>query len=244
MRIGLVCPYSLSVPGGVQGQVLGLARSLRVARPPHPGAGAVRRAAARRVGHAARQQHAPPRPTARSSPLAPDLSAQLRFIRALRDEDFDVLHLHEPMVPGPAMTAGLVQAGAARRHVPRRRGAAPPTPGSGRRCAGSGDRLDVACAVSEDARELAERFLGGELRGAVQRHRGGALRQATPTPTDRPTVLFLRSPRAPQGPRRAARGPGLRCHPTSACGWRGRGPRRRGCGSGSPATPASSGSAG
>ena len=29
MRIGLVCPYSLSVPGGVQGQVLGLAKALR-----------------------------------------------------------------------------------------------------------------------------------------------------------------------------------------------------------------------
>ncbi|MBW3612196.1 MAG: glycosyltransferase family 1 protein, partial [Actinobacteria bacterium] len=29
MRIGLVSPYSLSVPGGVQGQVLGLARALR-----------------------------------------------------------------------------------------------------------------------------------------------------------------------------------------------------------------------
>ena len=29
MRIGLVCPYSLSLPGGVQGQVLGLAHALR-----------------------------------------------------------------------------------------------------------------------------------------------------------------------------------------------------------------------
>ena len=29
VRIGLVCPYSLTVPGGVQGQVLGLARVLR-----------------------------------------------------------------------------------------------------------------------------------------------------------------------------------------------------------------------
>ena len=29
MRIGIVCPYSLSQPGGVQGQVLGLARALR-----------------------------------------------------------------------------------------------------------------------------------------------------------------------------------------------------------------------
>ena len=29
MRVGLVCPYSLTVPGGVQYQVLALARSLR-----------------------------------------------------------------------------------------------------------------------------------------------------------------------------------------------------------------------
>ena len=30
VRVGLVCPYSLTIPGGVQGQVLGLARELRV----------------------------------------------------------------------------------------------------------------------------------------------------------------------------------------------------------------------
>src|SRR3989442_477860 len=29
MRVALVCPYSLAHPGGVQGQVLGLARALR-----------------------------------------------------------------------------------------------------------------------------------------------------------------------------------------------------------------------
>jgi hypothetical protein len=29
MRVALICPYSLSRPGGVQGQVLGLARELR-----------------------------------------------------------------------------------------------------------------------------------------------------------------------------------------------------------------------
>ena len=29
MRVGLVCPYSLTMPGGVQGQVLGLGRALR-----------------------------------------------------------------------------------------------------------------------------------------------------------------------------------------------------------------------
>src|SRR2546423_13297884 len=31
VRVGLVCPYSLTIPGGVQGQVLGLARALRAA---------------------------------------------------------------------------------------------------------------------------------------------------------------------------------------------------------------------
>ncbi|MGH3851220.1 MAG: alpha-(1-2)-phosphatidylinositol mannosyltransferase, partial [Pseudonocardiaceae bacterium] len=29
VRVGLVCPYSLTLPGGVQGQVLGLAHTLR-----------------------------------------------------------------------------------------------------------------------------------------------------------------------------------------------------------------------
>src|SRR4029453_15162153 len=29
VRVGLLCPYSLTIPGGVQGQVLGLARALR-----------------------------------------------------------------------------------------------------------------------------------------------------------------------------------------------------------------------
>ena len=29
LRVGMICPYSLTIPGGVQMQVLGLARSLR-----------------------------------------------------------------------------------------------------------------------------------------------------------------------------------------------------------------------
>ena len=103
MRIGLVCPYSLTVPGGVQGQVLGLARVLR------------------ELGHEARVlapcDGPPPElyviplgnsiPTAANgsvAPLAPDPSCALRTIRALADEAFDVLHLHEPLAPGPTMT--------------------------------------------------------------------------------------------------------------------------------------------
>src|SRR3954470_8549008 len=104
MRVGLVCPYSLSIPGGVQAQVLGLARVLR------------------QQGHEVRvlgpSDGPPPEPfvtplgnsipTAANgsvAPLAPDVSAALRTIRALRDEAFDVIHVHEPLAPGPTVTA-------------------------------------------------------------------------------------------------------------------------------------------
>jgi phosphatidylinositol alpha-mannosyltransferase len=43
------------------------------------------------------------------APLAPDASAALRTIRALRDEQFDVLHVHEPLAPGPPMTTTVVR---------------------------------------------------------------------------------------------------------------------------------------
>src|SRR5690606_21355376 len=104
MRIGMVCPYSLSVPGGVQAQVLGLARELR------------------RHGHEVRVlgpcdgpppgSFAPPLgdslPTAVNgsvAPLAPAPAASLRTLRALRDEAFDVVHVHEPLAPGPSITS-------------------------------------------------------------------------------------------------------------------------------------------
>ncbi len=99
-----MCPYSLTVPGGVQGQVLGLARALRTAgvdaRILAPSDGPPPDAAVTSLGRSI--------PTASNgsiAPLAPDVSAQLRTIRALRDEEFDVVHLHEPICPGPTVTA-------------------------------------------------------------------------------------------------------------------------------------------
>jgi phosphatidylinositol alpha-mannosyltransferase len=160
VRVGLVCPYSLTTPGGVQGQVLGLARSLRHA------------------GHHARVLgpcDAPPpdagvTPLGRSipatangsvAPIAPDPSCQLRTIRALRDESFDVLHLHEPLVPGPTMTAILFRNS--------------PLIGTFHAAGGSAayryltpvvrwlaGRLDQRCVVSQAARAMAHEALGGE----------------------------------------------------------------------------------
>ncbi len=103
LRIGMVCPYSLSIPGGVQEQAMGLARELR------------------RMGYEVRVlgpcDGPPPAtfvsplgnslPTASNGsivPIAPDPIAQFRTMRLLRDEEFDVIHLHEPLAPGATQT--------------------------------------------------------------------------------------------------------------------------------------------
>ena len=93
MRIGLVCPYSLTIPGGVQGQVLGLARALRnlgeevrVLAPcdgPPPDAGVTP------LGDSV-----PLASNGSMAPIAPDPACVLRTITALREEHFDVVHPH------------------------------------------------------------------------------------------------------------------------------------------------------
>ena len=128
LRVGMVCPYSLSVYGGVQEQVLSLARVLRnrgvdvrVLAPcdgPPPDTGITALGASL--------------PTAANgsiAPIAPDLPAQIRLIKALWNEDFDVLHLHEPLAPRRWYHHGPDAGGAHGRHVPRRRVAARPIDG-------------------------------------------------------------------------------------------------------------------
>lgn len=108
LRIGIVSPYSLTVPGGVQAQVLGLARQLRrdghEARVLGPCDGPPPEAFVTPLGNSL--------PTAANgsiAPLAPDASATMRTIRALRDEQFDVLHVHEPFAPGPTLTTYVMR---------------------------------------------------------------------------------------------------------------------------------------
>src|SRR2546423_13225703 len=106
MRVVLVCPYSLSLPGGVRGRVLGRARTLRqrgvsatVLGPcdgPPPEAGVI--SVGPSVSLAANGSVAP---------LAPDPQAIRRTLEGLAAARPDVLHLHEPLVPGPALAALL-----------------------------------------------------------------------------------------------------------------------------------------
>lgn len=108
MRIGMVCPYSLAVPGGVQAHVLGLAEGLRA------------------LGHqvevlAPASIHNPDRPlpefvtpagrvvgvpyNGSVAPLAFGPVAVNRARRWMHDHDFDVLHLHEPTAPSLSLIA-------------------------------------------------------------------------------------------------------------------------------------------
>jgi phosphatidylinositol alpha-mannosyltransferase len=188
VRIGLVCPYSLTVPGGVQAQVLGLARVLRSrgheARVLAPCDGPPPELFVTPLGNSI--------PTAANgsvAPLAPDPSAALRTIRALRDEAFDVVHLHEPLAPGASVTALVM-------HVA-------PTVGTFHAAGDSAsyrwlnpivtwmaNRIDVRCAVSADAELLAERYLGGTYEVLFNGVETDRYALAEPAKTDGPTIFF------------------------------------------------------
>lgn len=107
MRIGMVCPYSFDVPGGVQSHVLQLAEVMRerghevsVLAPASPD------------GHASLPEYVVSGGKAVPIPYNGSV-ARLRFgpathrrvKRWLTDGDFDVLHLHEPNAPSLSMLA-------------------------------------------------------------------------------------------------------------------------------------------
>jgi phosphatidyl-myo-inositol alpha-mannosyltransferase len=189
MRIGLVCPYSLSVPGGVQAQVLGMARELRrrgyEARVLGPCDGPPPAGFVTPLGDSL-----PTVANGSVAPLAPDPAAALRTIRVLYEERFDVLHLHEPLAPGPTVTALTMH----------------PAPVVGTfHAAGDSSsyrllrpallrlisRIDHKVVVSKDALELVQRYLGGEYEVAFNGVELEAIAQVEPHPSPRPSILFL-----------------------------------------------------
>ena len=189
MRIGIVCPYSLTVPGGVQTQVLALARALRRkgydtrvlgpcdGPPPDPGVTAL-------------GASIPAISNGSIAPIAPDPSCQLRLIRALRDEDFDVIHLHEPLAPGPTMTALFTKPAPliGTFHAAGRSLAYEWLPAAARFLAG---RLDDRVAVSPAARDMARGALGGHYTLAFNGIELRRYREVASVPTADPTVVFI-----------------------------------------------------
>ena len=180
-------PYSLTVPGGVQQQVLGLARSLRAkgheVRVLGPCDGPPPDAFVTPLGNSL--------PTAVNgsiAPLAPDASAALRTIRALNDEAFDVVHVHEPLVPGPSLTALLVKmAPVVATFHSAGESAAYRT--FSRQLKWIASRIDIRVAVSKDAVELAQRYIGGEYEVLFNGIELGDY--VTPSTTPRENAIFF-----------------------------------------------------
>jgi phosphatidylinositol alpha-mannosyltransferase len=191
LRVGLVCPYSLTVPGGVQAQVLGLARQLR------------------RQGHEARVlapcDGPPPAsfvtplgdslPTAANgsiAPLAPDPSSTLRTIRALNDEAFDVLHLHEPLAPGPTVTALVVHpAPVVGTFHAAGRSSSYRLLGRALTVTGMVARIDRRVVVSRDALALVGEYFPGHYDVLFNGVDTIEIRSVAPHPTSGPTIFFV-----------------------------------------------------
>src|SRR5436190_2289053 len=189
MRVAMICPYSMSRPGGVQGQVLGLARELRqldvdvrIVAPcdgPPPDATIVS------VGPSVEWES-----NGSIAPIAPGRATARRTAEALRSLEPDVVHLHEPIVPGPTVSAliGFNGPMVGTFH------AAGEVPYQWLRPALRSlmMRLTFRVAVSESAREPAAGNWSGAdytvLWNGIEIDR---IASTAPTPSPRPSVLFI-----------------------------------------------------
>jgi phosphatidylinositol alpha-mannosyltransferase len=190
MRVVVVCPYSLSRPGGVQGQVLGLARELRrqgvdarVVAPcdgPPPDPGVVP------VGPSVEWDS-----NGSVAPIAPGRATARRTAEAIRTIEPDVVHLHEPAVPGPCLSTLIGFDGpiVATFHASGELAHQWTRPA----LRSLMSRVTVRAVVSEAARDTAVTNWNGDPESYVVLWNGIELdrfERATPTSTDRPAVLF------------------------------------------------------
>lgn len=199
LRVGLVCPYSLEFPGGVQNHVLGLARHLlerghstqvlapgvlpprlATALPPDRFTSAGAAVPLRYNGSVARVGFGP-------------LTAA-RTRRWLRAGGFDLVHVHEPITPSVALLAlwAADQPVVATFHTATPRSRSMQLAGGVLRPAL--EKLHAQIAVSESARHVVVQHLG---RDAVVIPNGFRLADFSRTPRPagragrRPRLLFL-----------------------------------------------------
>jgi len=185
----MTSPYSLSRPGGVQGQVLGLARELRKlgvdvrvvgpcdGPPPEPGVVS--------VGPSVEWNS-----NGSVAPISPGRATARRTAEVMRSIEPDLVHLHEPAVPGPCLSAligfsgpmvGTFHAAGELLHMWTR-------PALRSQMA----RLSARVVVSESALETARvNWYDAEyvvLWNGIEVDRYAS---AVPTPTDRPAAFFV-----------------------------------------------------
>lgn len=195
MRIALVCPYSLAVPGGVQNQVAGLASALArsgddvtVIAP--TGGGTRRLEVPQGTGVVLVGRSLPVPANGSRAPVALTPGCAWRTVEALRQLRPEVVHVHEPLAPAVSLAATLAHAAPTIATVHRSGtgvGYRAMTPVAHRAVR----RLDACVAVSEAARETFAAVTGladcDVLFNGVDVDRFAG---ATPYPFSRPTVLF------------------------------------------------------
>ncbi len=195
MRVALVCPYSWSVPGGVQSHVAGLAGELR--RRGHD-ADVLAPADAPAPGVVALGRSVPIPDNGSVQRVALSPAAIARTARALRRGRYDVVHLHEPMLPAACLTALALRpaplVGTFHMVARARRWYRVFAPLCRRALA----RLDVRIAVSEAAR----RYVAASCPGGYAIVPNGVARpDAAPAraPGGPPRVLFVGRPEPRKG---------------------------------------------
>lgn len=167
LRVGLVCPYSFSQPGGVQNHVAGLAGWLRreghrpaILAPGTPPPGLLAKAGVRDEDFTSA---GPGLPVAYNGSVARinfGLTPALRVRDWLARGGFDLVHLHEPMTP----SVSLLTLGMTRLPVVTTFHTA--TPGSRSMelayqvLPRAAERIDGAIAVSREAARVAQRYSG------------------------------------------------------------------------------------
>jgi phosphatidylinositol alpha-mannosyltransferase len=202
LRVGMVCPYSFDVSGGVQNHVLGLARHLRQAghRPYLLAPGELGSAAAaldvedfcsagaampvRYNGSVARVNFGP-------------LSAA-RVRRWLHKGRFDLLHIHEPITPSIALLTlwSAEQPVVATFHTATPRSRSMQLAGGVLRSAV--EKIDAGIAVSESARNVVVQHLGRDavvipngIHFDAFAYRADMRAARSGQPSDHPKLIFL-----------------------------------------------------
>lgn len=202
VRVAIVCPYSCTMFGGVQTQVLGLARALSsrgddvaVVAPAEGtvpisrlGPAALQGAVFIKVGSGTAIAVNSSR-----APVSPWPATMSRTVSALRDFAPEVVHVHEPFVPGPSLAA--VVAG------PRpivatfhRSGADFAYRAYGHMVGGWSRRLGAVFAVSEEASATARecvRRLSNRVRIIPNGVEVDRFTSVGPWPSSAPTIVFV-----------------------------------------------------
>jgi len=191
----MLSPYSLTRPGGVQGQVMGLSRALRALGHDVTVLGPAD--AGEQVPEGAGEHFVIGRPTALHSngsvaPVALWPTASARVERFVRTGGFDVVHVHEPLAPmaayglvltAPVPMVGTYHRAGVSRWVPLLKPLAQLV----------GRRLQIRVAVSEAARDTGLRSGGGDFEVLFNGVDMARFESAPPVRDEqgRPVVLFL-----------------------------------------------------